>query len=104
MIDFYFAANDLFVYDLAIVVNAWCFDENNQFDQKKYDEILHEYQKIRSLSFEEINFLKIALIGASLRFLLTRLHDLFFTPKDSLVNIKNPQEYLQKIRFFTDKI
>ncbi len=100
VIDFYFAANDLFIYDLAVTINAWCFDEKNQFDEKKFQTILAEYQKVRQLSIEELDFLKTALIGASLRFLLTRLHDLFFTPKDSLVNIKNPQEYLQKIRFF----
>jgi homoserine kinase type II len=101
VIDFYFAANDLFIYDLAVTINAWCFDENNQFDEKKFQAILEEYQKVRKLEDAEQNFLKIALIGASLRFLLTRLHDLFFTPQDSLVNIKNPQEYLQKIRFFS---
>jgi homoserine kinase type II len=101
VIDFYFAANDLFIYDLAVTMNAWCFDEKNQFDEKKFQAMLEEYQKVRMLSAEELSFLRIALIGASLRFLLTRLHDLFFTPKDSLVNIKNPQEYLQKIRFFS---
>ncbi|MFT6106544.1 MAG: homoserine kinase type II [Rickettsiales bacterium] len=100
VIDFYFAANDLFIYDLAIVINAWCFDKNNQFSQEKYDVLLQEYQKIRPISNIEMEFLRIALVGASLRFLLTRLYDLFFTPEDSLVNIKDPQEYLQKTRFF----
>ncbi len=100
VIDFYFAANDLFIYDLAVVINAWCFDGKNQFDESKYNNILNEYQKNRHISKAELSFLKLALIGASLRFLLTRLHDLFFTPQDSFVRIKNPQEYLQKIRFF----
>lgn len=106
VIDFYFAANDLFIYDLAITISAWCFDENNKFDEKKSAAILVGYQKIRKLSDAELEFLKIALVGAALRFLLTRLNDLFFTPKDSLVKIKNPQEYLEKIRFFfkIDKI
>jgi len=104
IIDFYFAASDLFIYDLAIVINAWCFDKTNHFDIKKYDIILQEYQKEKNphqeFSKTELNFLKIALVGASLRFLLTRLHDLLFTQKDSLVKIKDPQEYLQKIRYF----
>ncbi|MES2677030.1 MAG: homoserine kinase [Pseudomonadota bacterium] len=106
VIDFYFAANDLFIYDLAVTINAWCFDENNKFDEKKSAAILAGYQKIKKLSAAELDFLKIALLGAALRFLLTRLHDLFFTPQDSLVKIKNPQEYLEKIRFFykRDKI
>ena len=100
VIDFYFAASDLFIYDLAIIINAWCFNENNYFSVEKYDIILQEYQKYQRFSAVELNFLKIALVGASLRFLLTRLYDLFFTPADSLVKIKNPQEYLQKIRYF----
>lgn len=104
IIDFYFAASDFFIYDLAIVINAWCFDKANNFDIKKYDIILQEYQKTKNLhkkfSTTELNFLKIALVGASLRFLLTRLYDSFFTHKDSLVKIKNPQEYLHKIRYF----
>ena len=103
VIDFYFAANDLFIYDLAITINAWCFDAHNQFDEQKYQAILSGYQKVKKMSEDEINFLQIALIGASMRFLLTRLHDLFFTPPESLVKIKNPQEYLQKMRFFTKK-
>lgn len=101
VIDFYFAANDLMVYDLAVVVNAWCFDENNEFSQEKYQNMLKGYESKRKLSDAEKDFLKIALAAASMRFLLTRLHDMFFTPKDSLVNVKNPAEYIKKLEFFT---
>lgn len=104
VIDFYFAANDLLIYDLAIIVNAWCFDENNNFSQKKFAEMLKGYEISRVISESEKDFLKIALVAASMRFLLTRLHDMFFTPKDSLVNIKDPQEYIAKLRFFRQKI
>ena len=104
VIDFYFAANDLFIYDVAIIINAWCFDQGNQFSEEKCQAILQSYKEVINLSIErfetELKFLKVALVGASLRFLLTRLHDLFFTTKDSLVKVKNPQEYLQKIRYF----
>lgn len=100
VIDFYFAANDIFTYDLAININAWCFDGNNQFCPDKYQELLKSYQKIRKLSQKEQYFLPIALICASLRFLMTRFYDYFNTPKGSLVNVKNPDEYLDKIRFF----
>lgn len=103
VIDFYFAANDLLIYDFAIIVNAWCFDEKNQFIQAKFDQMLQGYQQIRPFSKAELDFLDIALRAAAMRFLLTRLHDMFFTPKDSLVKIKNPQEYLQKLRYFRSK-
>lgn len=100
VIDFYFAAQDMFIYDFAIIVNAWCFDENNAFVQDKFDNMLQGYQENREFSDAEIGFLKTALRAASMRFLLTRLHDMFFTPEDSLVKVKDPQEYLQKLRYF----
>lgn len=104
IIDFYFAANDSFIYDFAIIVNAWCFDEKNNFIKERFDEMLHGYQEIRKFNQVEMDFLPKALIAASTRFLLTRLHDMIFTPKDSLVKIKNPQEYLAKLRFFKENI
>ncbi len=104
VIDFYFAANDALIYDFAVIVNAWCFDEKNNFEEARFEEMLNGYESIRKFSSEEKKFLKIALMGAAMRFLLTRLHDMFFTPKDSLVNIKNPQEYLAKLRFFKSQL
>lgn len=103
VIDFYFAANDLLIYDFAIAVNAWCFDERNNFDQQKFDEILRGYEEIRKFSAEEKEFLKIALVGAAMRFLLTRLHDMFAVSTEALIKIKNPKEYLAKLRFFKSK-
>jgi len=104
VIDFYFAASDALIYDFAIAVNAWCFDEKNIFDEKRFLEMLRGYENFRKFSQAEKDFLKIALVAAATRFLLTRLHDMFFTPKESLVKIKNPQEYLAKLRFFKSQI
>lgn len=100
VIDFYFSQNDLFIYDFAILTTAWCFDENNNFITEKFNAMLDGYQTLREFSKAEKSFLKTALIAAAMRFLLSRLHDMFFTPKDSLVKIKDPQEYLAKLRFF----
>lgn len=104
VIDFYFSANDALIYDFAITVNAWCFDEKNQFIDEKFVALKCGYESIRKFLVSEEKFLKIALIGAAMRFLLTRLHDHFFTPKNSLVKIKSPQEYLAKLRFFRKRI
>lgn len=103
IIDFYFSATESLVYDLAITINAWCFDEKNNFCQEKYDALLHEYKAKRQILAEEQEFLPIALRGSAMRFLLTRLHDMFFTPEGSLVKIKDPKEYLQKLRFWNGK-
>jgi homoserine kinase type II len=100
VIDFYFAAQDLLLYDFAIVANAWCFDEKNNFDKEKFTELMRGYEEVRKFSVDEKQFLNVALVAAAMRFLLTRLHDMFFTPKDSLVTIKDPQEYLMKLRFW----
>jgi homoserine kinase type II len=104
VIDFYFAANEALIYDFAIIVNAWCFDEKNNFCEEKFLEMLRGYEEVRKFVDSEKNFLKIALVAAALRFLLTRLNDMFFTPKNALVKIKNPQEYLAKLRFFYSKL
>lgn len=103
VIDFYFAGNDLLILDLAITVNAWCFDQT-KFNNEKFLNMLDSYQKIREINSYEKKFLNIALATASLRFLLTRLHDMFFTNKNSLVKIKDPQEYLEKFRYFKQQI
>lgn len=104
IIDFYFAASDALVYDFAIIVNAWCFDRKNHFDEKKFSEMLRGYEEVRKFSEDEQSFLKIALVGAAMRFLLTRLNDMLFTPKTALVKIKDPEEYLDKLRFFKRKV
>lgn len=100
VIDFYFAANDSGIYDFAVCANAWCFDEKNNFSAEKFLAMKKGYETLHKFTDEELQFLSVALIGASMRFLLTRLHDMFFTPKNSLVKIKDPQEYLAKLRFF----
>lgn len=102
VIDFYFAANDLFIYDFACLVNAWCFDEKNHFVENNYQSLINGYESIRKFDHNEKDFLKTALIAASTRFLLTRLHDFFFTPKDSLVKVKDPNEYIAKLNFFNE--
>ncbi len=98
VIDFYFAANDLLIYDFAISVVAWCDSE------EKFLAIFNGYEEVKKLSEAEKDFLKTALLGACMRFLLTRLHDMFFTAKDSFVKVKDPQEYLHKLRFFKSNL
>ena len=99
LIDFYFACNDLLAYDIAICMNAWCFEPDNSFNVTKARNLLSSYGKVRTLSDDEMAALPILARGASLRFLLTRLYDWINTPKDALVTPKNPREYINKLRF-----
>lgn len=99
LIDFYFACNDLLCYDVAICMNAWCFEPDNSFNVTKAKNMLSHYSKVRPISDAEKAALPILARGASLRFLLTRLYDWVNTPKDALVTPKNPREYINKLRF-----
>ena len=100
IIDFYFAANDFFMYEIAICVNALCFDQlNSKFylNKKKVKSFIKGYEKIRKLTNKEKKSLNILCQGAALRYLLTRLYDFTNTPKTALIKIKNPREYYQKL-------
>jgi len=99
LIDFYFACNDFFAYDVAICLNAWCFESDNSFNATKARALLHAYDEVRKLGDDERHYLPLLARGAALRFLLTRLYDWVHTPADALVKRKDPQEYLAKLRF-----
>jgi homoserine kinase type II len=99
LIDFYFAATDLLAYDLAICLNAWCFEPDGAFNVTKGRALIGAYQAVRPLSPAETEALPILAQGAALRFLLTRLYDWLYVPEGALVTPKDPLEYLRKLRF-----
>ncbi|NQV45745.1 MAG: homoserine kinase [Rhodospirillales bacterium] len=99
LIDFYFACTDAMVYDLAICLNAWCFEPDGSFNIAKARRMLATYRIERGLSEAELDALPILARGASIRFLLTRLYDGVNTPADALVVRKDPMEYMDKLRF-----
>lgn len=99
LIDFYFAATDLLAYDLAVVLNAWCFEPDYQFNVTKARAVLAAYGAVRPLSEAERAALPVLCQGAALRFLLTRLYDWVNTPPGALVVRKDPLEYWRRLRF-----
>jgi homoserine kinase type II len=99
LIDFYFACNDFYAYDLAICINAWCFEPDGSFNVTKARHMLSAYRKVRPFSQDELTALPLLLRGGALRFLLTRLHDWLFHPEGALVTPHNPLEYYRKLRF-----
>ena len=99
VIDFYFSCIDILAYDLAIAINAWCFDDNFVFNDKKFNSLITGYSSIRNLSEEELFYLPLLSQAAAMRFLLTRLYDWVHTPKNAIVIPKNPKEYLIKLRY-----
>jgi homoserine kinase type II len=99
VIDFYFAATDLLAYDIAVCLNAWCFEPDFSFNVTKSRALLAGYQCVRPLSAAEQAALPVLCQGAAIRFLLTRLYDWLNTPAGALVTRKDPLEYLRRLRF-----
>jgi homoserine kinase type II len=99
VIDFYFAATDYYAYDVAVCLNAWCFERDFSFNVTKSQALLRGYVKHRELDAAERAAMPVLAAGAAMRFLLTRLYDWLNTPDGALVTRKDPVDYLRRLRF-----
>ena len=99
LIDFYFACNDALSYDVAVTLNAWCFETDHSFNVTKGRALLKGYQSVRPLTGAERDALPLLARGAALRFLLTRAYDWLHTSADAMVSPKDPLEYLRRLKF-----
>lgn len=99
VIDFYFACSDRFAYDVAICLNAWCFEGRAEFNLTKSRALLAGYQAVRPLDPAELEALPVLCRGAATRFLLTRLFDWLNQVDGALVKPKDPMEYAHKLAF-----
>src|SRR6266446_4487902 len=99
LIDFYFACTDALAYDVAICLNAWCFEPDRSYNITKGRALLKSYMRARKLNAREIAALPTLCRGAALRFLLTRLVDWLEVKPGALVRPKDPLEYYRKLRF-----
>ena len=99
LIDFYFACTDTLAYDVAVCLNAWCFEPDHSYNVTKGRALLKSYAKVRALEASERAALPMLARGAAMRFLLTRLVDWLAVPEGALVKPKDPLEYFRKLRF-----
>jgi homoserine kinase type II len=99
LIDFPFACNDILAYDVAICLNAWCFEPDHAFNVTKARTLLNAYGRVRNLADAEQDAMPLLARGAALRFLLTRLVDFLNVPPGALVQPKDPLEFVRKLRF-----
>jgi homoserine kinase type II len=104
LIDFYFACTDFLAYDIAVCLNAWCFEPDGSFNVTKARLLLCHYQQVRPLTENEFRALPVLARGAAMRFLVTRLYDWLNTPAGALVKRKDPLEYERKLRFHADVV
>jgi homoserine kinase type II len=94
LIDFYFACTEYFAFDIAVCLNAWCFEPGFMFNASHARALLAGYNSVRPLEDKELSALPVLAQGAALRFLLTRLYDWLHMPPGAIVTPKNPLEYL----------
>jgi homoserine kinase type II len=99
LIDFYFACTDTLAFDVAICLNAWCFEPDHSYNVTKGRALLQAYAAVRPLGDAERGALPLLARGSALRFLLTRLVDWLNVPPGALVRPKDPLEYYRKLRF-----
>jgi homoserine kinase type II len=99
LIDFYFACNDSYAYDLAIMLNAWCFELDGSYNAAKGRSLIGAYSDSRPLDGVEIAALPVLAAGAALRFLLTRLYDWLEPDPTALVRPKDPREFSRRLLF-----
>lgn len=99
LIDFYFACEDFLAYDLAICLNAWCFENKMSFNITKAGALIRGYNQVRPLSRQELDALPVLARGSALRFHLTRLYDWLNQVPGALVRPKDPVDYLGRLLF-----
>jgi homoserine kinase type II len=99
VIDFYFACDDFYAYDLAVMLNAWCFEPTGRFSRARAQSLIAAYARNRPLSARETAALPTLARGAALRFLLTRLQDWLDHDPSALVRPKDPREFAGRLRF-----
>jgi homoserine kinase type II len=99
VIDFYFACNDFYAYDLAVMLNSWCFESDGAYNVTKSRALIGAYATVRALTDDEIAALPLLMRGVALRFLLTRLYDWLNQDAGALVRVKDPREFSKRLRF-----
>lgn len=99
LIDFYFACTDAYAYDVAVMLNAWCFELDGSYNPRKGQSLIGGYVERRALERSEIEALPTLAAGAALRFLLTRLNDWLNPDRTALVRPKDPREFAARLAF-----
>ena len=104
VIDFYFSCKDFYAYELAITINAWCFDEKGNFIKENFNSLYKGYQKVSSLNDNEKKIFNTLLRGAAVRILVTRLHDFIYHPNEAIVIPKDPLQFFNILKWHQNNL
>jgi len=92
-IDFYYACNEILIFDIAIAINDWCINLDGTIDKEKLDMLIVGYEEERPLRSNELDYLPKALRWAALRFFISRLEHVNSNPSAEILSIKNPDQF-----------
>ena len=95
VIDFYYACNGYYLYDLAIIVNDWCLNKDLGIDYERQNAFMLAYNDVRKIEDLEKDMWPNVLRHAALRFWLSRLHDKFFPTDGEITHQLDPNEFKQ---------
>jgi homoserine kinase type II len=97
IIDFYFACEEKWLFDLAVACNDWCVEESSgALDPSRTAALLKGYQQVRPLQEAEQAAWPMMLRAAALRFWLSRLYD-HFLPRDAEVLSPKDPRWFERI-------
>jgi homoserine kinase type II len=104
LLDFYFAATDTFLYDIAVCLNDWCISPDGDLFEERTSAFVAAYDAARPLLTEERQLLPDLLRAAALRFWISRLVEMH-NPRDaSLLQPKDPAQYERILRRHASRV
>ena len=107
VIDFYYACNEVWLYDLAVMVNDWCRTPEGTLDGALLQAALRGYARLRPLSDAERHCWGLMLRRAALRFWLSRAADWHFPRSGPMTHQKDPtpmRKLLEQHRAFVAEL
>jgi homoserine kinase type II len=97
--DFYFAANDVFLFDLGVTLNDWCVDlDSGVLVEDRAQALLAAYDEVRPLHSAELRLLPAMMRAAALRFWISRLWDKHLPRDAALLSAHDPAHFERVLR------
>jgi homoserine kinase type II len=92
--DFYFAAVDALLFDIAVCLNDWCVDlDSGRLDEPRAAALVAAYETVRPLQGVERRLLPGLMRAAAFRFWLSRAWDIALPRSAAVLHPKDPAHF-----------